>query len=650
MPGSVRAGSVRVDIRADIAQFQARMKRVEGEMGRMTRVQQRVQRSTQRLNRSFRSQRSTLAGLAQGFAAFASVAGLQSAIRSQAEFAGQLITQAEIIGSTTRELQGLQNAFLLYGTSVDDTQDFLRQLNTRFADAKTGTASYRDAFRLLGFEQADFNRLQNDTLGILDKVRAGLEGLGTEQRIFALDELVGDVGLRVLGALQSGTIGADIEAGLERAVSDQVLDRWYDMGVRIDQVTQQLKALSAEALSLIDFDAATGVLERIVAFARRFTDRALERRQEVLEAQLRGELGAQTEAQRAVLERQLAEIRQSEDAAQTSRGAADPAAFLPPAGAVRIEAAALGRAAAEAYRRQFDALLGTDFPTVPVGLRAEELSGIESFRERLDELRRGPQESLDVQLREGAAVRDAIAGQEQRLELARRELAVFGQQAEVADEIRARFEALDAVREAGLSSASMEAVLYARVLQLARDRIDAEQAVAGQLAAQEAAARRRNDAERIARGSARQVAAAVGDIALNLGRASDLAANLARQLASTVIQTFLRVLIERPLGNFLSGALGVGPGRASGGRVLPGTVYPVGERGPELFRPDVPGTIIPSGQAAAMRSGGGLTFAPRVSIRSVDASGLRAITEGQLLPMMERTAEAVFRRLAARQA
>ena len=38
-----------------------------------------------------------------------------------------------------------------------------------------------------------------------------------------------------------------------------------------------------------------------------------------------------------------------------------------------------------------------------------------------------------------------------------------------------------------------------------------------------------------------------------------------------------------------------GPGHASGGPVMPGVLYPVGERGPELFAPSTPGTIIPNG-------------------------------------------------------
>ena len=44
---------------------------------------------------------------------------------------------------------------------------------------------------------------------------------------------------------------------------------------------------------------------------------------------------------------------------------------------------------------------------------------------------------------------------------------------------------------------------------------------------------------------------------------------------------------------------------AEGGRPEPGKLALVGERGPELFIPDMAGTIIPAHQTAAMLQGGG---------------------------------------------
>jgi tape measure domain-containing protein len=47
-------------------------------------------------------------------------------------------------------------------------------------------------------------------------------------------------------------------------------------------------------------------------------------------------------------------------------------------------------------------------------------------------------------------------------------------------------------------------------------------------------------------------------------------------------------------GSSILNASGYGPPRAGGGSVYPGTIYPVGERGPELFSPGTSGRIIPN--------------------------------------------------------
>ena len=70
-----------------------------------------------------------------------------------------------------------------------------------------------------------------------------------------------------------------------------------------------------------------------------------------------------------------------------------------------------------------------------------------------------------------------------------------------------------------------------------------------------------------------------------------------------------------------SGALNVdtlaklGSGKAGGGRVLPGISYPVGERGPEMFRPQTAGTIIPNG-AFGGATIVNFTYSPAVSLAS----------------------------------
>lgn len=78
------------------------------------------------------------------------------------------------------------------------------------------------------------------------------------------------------------------------------------------------------------------------------------------------------------------------------------------------------------------------------------------------------------------------------------------------------------------------------------------------------------------------------------------------------------------IGKLFSGLFG--PGRASGGPVLPGTMYPVNENTPntEYFMPSTPGNIIPAG---AM--GGGDTYNITIPISTSDGSRLSRQTQMQ---------------------
>lgn len=68
--------------------------------------------------------------------------------------------------------------------------------------------------------------------------------------------------------------------------------------------------------------------------------------------------------------------------------------------------------------------------------------------------------------------------------------------------------------------------------------------------------------------------------------------------------------------------------RAGGGRVNVGALYQVNESGVELFRPDVPGVVIPHGRGAATGSGGDLIAEIRALRMSVDA--LRGLAGSQI--------------------
>jgi hypothetical protein len=80
----------------------------------------------------------------------------------------------------------------------------------------------------------------------------------------------------------------------------------------------------------------------------------------------------------------------------------------------------------------------------------------------------------------------------------------------------------------------------------------------------------------------------------------------------------------------------VSPSRATGGRVTAG--IPVGENGPELFIPDVPGNII----SADSRSGGQPIHAS-ISISAIDAYGVEELLSkqrGNIITMLREAANA----------
>lgn len=72
-------------------------------------------------------------------------------------------------------------------------------------------------------------------------------------------------------------------------------------------------------------------------------------------------------------------------------------------------------------------------------------------------------------------------------------------------------------------------------------------------------------------------------------------------------------------GSFFN-SIGIGAGHAAGGPVDAGVLYPVGEQGPEWFKPSVPGTIIPNGGlkgGGGSKGSGGQTIVQNISINGV---------------------------------
>lgn len=74
-----------------------------------------------------------------------------------------------------------------------------------------------------------------------------------------------------------------------------------------------------------------------------------------------------------------------------------------------------------------------------------------------------------------------------------------------------------------------------------------------------------------------------------------------------ILKIVLRSMITKPLGNAVTAGLGniFGAGKAGGGRIQPGQLYPVGERGPELIATSSPARVLNRSHSKQMLGQGG---------------------------------------------
>jgi hypothetical protein len=109
-----------------------------------------------------------------------------------------------------------------------------------------------------------------------------------------------------------------------------------------------------------------------------------------------------------------------------------------------------------------------------------------------------------------------------------------------------------------------------------------------------------------------------------------------RSMAADIVKELYRVLVVQRLVGAISGGLGMFSGRstgslglpfglATGGSVMPGKSYLVGENGPELVIPRHSGTVVNANQTANAAGGNGTTVVNNnISVTGSDAAMVRA--------------------------
>ncbi len=150
----------------------------------------------------------------------------------------------------------------------------------------------------------------------------------------------------------------------------------------------------------------------------------------------------------------------------------------------------------------------------------------------------------------------------------------------------------------------------------------------------------REASDKIAQGFAR----AGERISAAMGKAARSGEFSFRRMVESVLRDLARVAISQVIGNTIGNALGKALGggfsgaRADGGLVLPGGSYLVGERGPEVFRPQTAGTIDNSASAA------GPVIVNFNLGEGADGESLRR-SQGQIASVLARAVEAGRSRL-----
>jgi hypothetical protein len=106
---------------------------------------------------------------------------------------------------------------------------------------------------------------------------------------------------------------------------------------------------------------------------------------------------------------------------------------------------------------------------------------------------------------------------------------------------------------------------------------------------------------------------------------------VAELLAAEILKGFFGALggIGGGIGSFFT-SMASGIGKATGGPVMKGQSYLVGENGPEMFRPATAGSIVPNG-------GGGISLSYNIDARGADAERIMAIMPGLLKQSSDQT-------------
>lgn len=208
-----------------------------------------------RLDRGLANIKSGLGRIAEASAVAATSLGavggaLFAQAKASGEYSKQILTAAESTNTTTREYQRLTFAAQRYGAEQDDVNDVLGVLSDRAEDARRGTASFQEAFEMLGIKSQELRDLRPDEILklIAQRTREMREQGEVQQVLPALERLLGgDLRRKIMPLLEQGREGIELMGDeaeqLAVVLEKQSLRRGLEFAIQWRRVSHIMEGL-----------------------------------------------------------------------------------------------------------------------------------------------------------------------------------------------------------------------------------------------------------------------------------------------------------------------------------------------------------------------------------------------------------------------
>lgn len=608
----------------------AAMKRGSGSATRQ--MEQDMQRSTTRINQYLAQSSTKMGAYAKAFgigvaggvvAALAPMALLDRAIKDIGEAAG-LKRLADRIGISTTMLQSLQYAAVQAGVNVDQMGDGLGDFAAKVAEAASGAGQLAPIFKANGVELKNQDGTLRSTRDVLRDFANLIQNAQTPaERLYLAQQAFGDEAAKMVPIFEDGARGLDkLEASAKSAgavVSEELITRAEELDKRLSSMWEVFSARSKSAI-LTAIQGMDSLLDKLQQYEKRKAY-----------AEAGAYIGSLVKPKGSVL--------------TTGTGDKPTALDARMAGALRTELSDADQRLVDALKARYGdaAQKATVIPSSSSGSKGGGTKGITKT-------------SDDAFADNIRAVEDMIAA----MKIEQEGLGLSAQAREKATlALRLEQQALHDVQEAARRKGDADW----RNVQLSQQQKEAIDKVSTAYAAQAEQLRQAMEAQEVRQDAVRTgidgVRNALEDGKITLKEWGDIGIRVLDRFIDKLETDFVDAIFQANNagggGGFLQSLIGgigslFGGGgssipwaqdlfRANGGPVDAGQPYIVGERRPELFVPDQPGTILPYVPPAGASQSTGAGVSQNVEMN------LKVVVEGngdkELMDRMQAGAEQI---------